>query len=405
MIKNYTIVFCLAILSLKTFAATLPGGTYKVGKKSGDNFSNLDSAINAANKGITGTVIFLLTDTGYSITSSLIIRPSSGTSAVKTLTIKPDIGVTARISGSVNTAIFKINTSYVTIDGNNLNLGKNLTINNTYAGVNNVSVVIWFADSSTTYGSTNNTIQNCILYGSSNSTTFACVFSGGSTISAFSGATSDNSNNIIQNNIISKAENGIYILGASATLLESGLKILNNILGSSVIGDGFIGSGTTVKYQTNATIRGNDIQNLVYSGNYTLTDGENKPINVGLYLYNSTNSYIDSNKIHNLNFSGLAMRLCYGLSLENFAFNTSDHVSNNYVYNNMIYDCRSAGFTSGGWLFSGINENGGYRDQFYFNTVYLSGDFSSYKSSVAAFSNGNSGNITASPALVVKNNF
>src|SRR4051794_9514176 len=73
----------------------------------------------------------------------------------------------------------------------------------------------------------------------------------------------------------------------------------------------------------------------------------------------------------------------------------------------MIYDGRFSGTTAfSNWAYSGINENGGYNDQFYFNSVLLNGNFSTGATATnyAAFSNGNGANSMASPVLKVKNN-
>lgn len=438
MIKNYIIFICLSILSFQTIGQ-ISTGTYNVGV--GKAYSTLTQAIAYVNGGISGgPVTLLLTDGTYpSETFPLVIKTSAGTSASNTLTIKPSSGVSSTITGSSSAAIFKINgAGYVTLSGDNGSQGKNLTIINTSTSNSSVvwlassstngatdntitncvitntststssSSVVWLASSSTN-GAMNNVIKNCVITGNSSTTTFADIFSGGSTVGIGSNATAANSNNTFQNNTISKGQNGIYIIGMSTSALDQNLKILNNTLGSSTGGDGFVLSGITAKYQTNATISNNDIQNLIYNGTsiVSLVDGASNKINVGLYLFNSTNSTIVSNKIHNINISssGTTLKRCYGISLESPAFNTSSSTANNIVYNNMICEARlSGGTVSSTWAYSGINENGGYNDQFYFNSVRLNGSFATSTSSYAAFSNGNGANITASPLITVKDN-
>ncbi len=396
MIKNYALVCCLLIVSLSSFATAIPGGSYNVG--SGQYYTTLSAAVSDINtNGISGAVKLILTDASYSISSSLVIQASAGTTSSYTLTIQPNLNTAVTISGSA-TAIFELNgVSYVTING--LNGTSSLTLQNTSTSTS--SSVIWLASSTT--GAKYNTIRNCTLKGNASTTTFAGIFCGGSTIGQNSYATASNDHNTYDNNVISKAQNGIYQLGQTSTV-EPGTAITNNIFGSTTSGDGFSLSGVTIKYQSYSTISNNDIQNLIYSGSSTLTDGASVKINVGLYLFNCKNATVSANKIHNINFSGSTVRRCYGLSLESPSYNTSTSTANNVVYNNMIYNCNYSGTpASSSWELSGINENGGYGDQFYFNSVRLSGTYST-GTNYAAFSNGNGANTTASPVITLNNN-
>ena len=69
----------------------------------------------------------------------------------------------------------------------------------------------------------------------------------------------------------------------------------------------------------------------------------------------------------------------------------------------MVYNLNSTA-TSGLWNTSGINNNGGFGDQYYFNTVYLTGQLNAGTAGSAAFSNGNGVSAAASPNLDVRNN-
>jgi hypothetical protein len=104
-----------------------------------------------------------------------------------TITIKPDTGVTAAITGSSASALIVLNgADFVTIDGSNAGTSsRDLTITNTNSGT--ASAVVWMQTAAGEDGATNNTIKNVNLVGNSNTTTLFGVGSGNSTISLSSG--------------------------------------------------------------------------------------------------------------------------------------------------------------------------------------------------------------------------
>ena len=113
---------------------TFPGGTYTVGATG--NYTTLTAAMaDLTGKLITGPITYAL-QADYSSaaeTFPIVVPANGGSSATNTITIKPDTGVTATISGSSASSIIKLNgADYVTIDGSADGSGsRDLTIQNT----------------------------------------------------------------------------------------------------------------------------------------------------------------------------------------------------------------------------------------------------------------------------------
>ncbi|MER3499796.1 MAG: hypothetical protein C4308_14840, partial [Chitinophagaceae bacterium] len=370
-------------------------GTYTVG--SGGNYGTLTNAVAAYNAAcLTGPVVFSLIDANYNVgeTFPIVINSNSYASITNTLTIKPASGVTATITGSVpSDALIKLNgADYVTIDGsNNGTTSRNLTISNTTTGTS--TAVIWVSSASASDGATNNTIKNTIISGNSATTTGYGIISGGASIP--SSALTANSNNVIQNNRISKVQFGINWAGTSTSVLDAGTQIISNVLGSSTPGDGFGILGIQTQFQDGIIIRGNEIQNIVVASgdqNYS-----------GISLIDTRNASVENNKIHGMSYTGATTGKLFGI-LTISSFNTAGSPSNNLFANNVVYDMTSTSI-SGFWSLSGIDDDGGYGDKFYFNTVYLAGSLSgSSLAPAACFANGNT--FFGSPAtnIDVRNN-
>jgi hypothetical protein len=373
-------------------------GTYAVGASQTENgsaFTKLTTAIADLNsRGVSGSVTFALQSDYSSATETfpLTINAITGASGTNTITIKPAATVTATISGSSSSSIFKLNgADYVTIDGsNNGSTSKNLTISNSNTGTS--SAVIWIASATASDGATNNTIKNCIITGNASTTTLMSIFQGGtSSIATTTVALIANSNNTYQNNTISKSQYGIFAIGVSTASLGTGLTITGNNLGSSTVGDGFNLTGIDVRYQNAASINNNDIQNISSTGSI-----------IGLRILDCTNSLIFNNKIHKFNYTGASTIKVNGVRIGTATFTTVGSPSNNQFYNNQIYDLTSNG-TSGTWNLTGVLANGGYGDKYYFNSIHLSGQLANSSSGLAAaFANGD-GNSTDGTTASVTN--
>ncbi len=389
-----------------SFTITGLAGTYNIP----GNYATLSAAVSAYNGScIAGPIVFQLA-AGYSSggeTFPITINSNIYQSATNTLTIKPASSVTATISGSSATSIFKLNgADYVTIDGSNSGgTSKDLTITNTNTGTS--SAVVWVASASASDGATKNTIKNTIISGNSSTTTLMGVFSGGtSTIGISGNALTQNSNDTFQNNQISKAQYGIFLLGTATSTLDASNSINSNALGTAVSGDGFSISGIVVQNQSGVSISQNSIQNLKNTGGTFLRDlaGVSDVIS-GIYLRNCKTASVSKNKVFNINISATGLQRLLCISAESPAFNTSGNQSANVFSNNMIYDCRGSGSGVAIWGVSGINCNGGYGDKFYFNSIYLSGSLvASSGAPSAIFSNGNGSTSVTTSKITLKNN-
>ncbi|MGI4870372.1 MAG: hypothetical protein ACRYFX_04235, partial [Janthinobacterium lividum] len=384
-------------------------GIYYVGSSTSPNaartFTTLTSAIGAYNGStLGGAVTFALLDASYSTaeTFPLTLNANSDASAVNTLTIKPNTGVTATISGSVATgAVLKLNgADYIIIDGSNAGTAtRDLTITNTSAtGTGNT--VLWIAAATATDGATNNTVRNTNLTGNSN-TGFPqfTVFVGGGGAGVTAPTTSTpaaNSNNTISNNAITKGFYGMFVYGVSATVLDQNNTVSGNQFGSGT-GNGFGVEGIRAVFQQGLTIQANEIQNVVNAVAAS---------HFGLNLGTLKGSTITRNSIHDVQSnSATSGYVGYGISLASTAFNASTNASANTISNNIIYSI-SAPLASTGSNPNvlGIANNGGYGDRIVFNTILLNAPQTAGVGYSAAISNGDSQFTTASSALDVRNN-
>jgi len=299
-----------------------------------------------------------------------------------TVTIKPS-GAARTVSGSASAALIKLNgADNVVFDGSTSGgTDRSLTIANTNTGIS--SAVIWIASASATDGATNNTVKNTIVTGNATTTTLIGIFSGGTTtISATSttgNALTANSNNTIQNNQISKSQYGIVSRGTSTTTLDLNLQIIGNAVGVAGAGSGFNTRGIYLVNQDTATVRGNEIQNA--SNSTTATDM------AGIYQTDVKNNIISENKIHSLSYTGTSTGKLYGIHSSSPAFDESAAASKNTFVNNAVYNLTSTA-TSTSWNVSGIVNFAGYGDQYYFNSVSLTGQMSAGTGGSAAFSVG-----------------
>ena len=236
-------------------------GIYYVGTGTSPNpartFPTLTAAINTYNLfNLGGAVTFTLLDATYSASETfpLIIGNNADASAVNTLTIKPNTGVSSAISGSNATAILALNgADYVTIDGSNGGTisatdprpSRNLTITNT--NTSTASFVVLGTVPSTTDNATNNVVKNLNAVGSG-----AAATQVGIAFLSATGGTAGNNNNVIQNNTVQAAQYGIYSYGVSATVKNTGTVITQNDLNATGTG-GTAGSGANQHYSPTAT--------------------------------------------------------------------------------------------------------------------------------------------------------
>ncbi len=386
-------------------------GTYLVGV--GQDFATLTAAAAAANAaGVSGAVEFMLTDATYpSETFPITFNAFAGASSTNTLWIHPKGGVTSTISGSSATSILKFNgADWITLDGsNNGTTSRDLTIANTNTAT--TSAVIWLSSPTASDGATHNTLKNLIVTGNTSTTTLMGVYSGGSSISTtapargstplteaqqhalnaqgagdggpgVTAALTANSDNSYVNNKISKATYGLFLLGTSSSVLDTGTLVSGNAFGSSTSGDGFFSAALWAQYQQGAVITGNDFQNVTQTGTASADF-------YGVEIKDCKGLSFTSNALHGMSYAGTSSGKLFVLNQQGSAFNTSGSPSANLYANNTIYGLSSTS-TSGFWALSAINTEGGYGDRYYDNSVSLTGTLSGGASAfVAAFSHGN----------------
>jgi len=89
-----------------------------------------------------------------------------------------------------------------------------------------------------------------------------------------------------------------------------------------------------------------------------------------------------------MNYSGGSTTKTYGITTSTSTFTTVGNASANTYVNNFVYDLVTNG-TSSIWNLTGINNNGGFGDKYYFNSVNLTGSVAAGTGPSAAFANGN----------------
>ena len=398
-------------------------GTFNVGV--GQTYTSLTAAINDFNnKVMTCAVTFLLTDATYpSETYPIVINANGGSSAVNTLTIKPNTGVSPVITGSVSAGpLIKNLNSYTTIDGSNTVGGttRNLTISNT-----SVTTPQVFVEGST--GTTpllNCTLKNTIFINGVN-TSSAVIISDGAT----PGSAGYFNNFTFQNNSIQLAYIALYVVANPASGNGTGTLITGNDLSTTgansvrLCGIYVQGvDGATVSNNTigninntadaanitgiwfatatiNSTISGNTLNTItgsvgaprgiaVSSGltNSNVTITGNSVTNIttayssapyGIYVFSTTTGVtVSKNKVGtmlNSNTGGYGCRGIYVL--------TSLAASNININNNVVYDLKTTGDASLTYYLIGIGAEGTTGGvTIYHNSVYLSGTYAGYTS-------------------------
>ncbi|MFN7327330.1 MAG: beta strand repeat-containing protein, partial [Chitinophagales bacterium] len=344
-------------------------GTYTVG--AGGNYSTIASAIAAYNLGcINGPVTFSLTDATYTETLPLVINGIPTSNSTNTLTIKPATGVNAVISGSSTTSIFTLNgADWVTIDGSNgagtnsvcpaSKASRNLSIINTSTAASTTGL---FVSSSAINPATNLTIKNCTIQsGVSTTATTYGIAAGGATI----GSTGFDIDNLtIENNSVSKAYNGISVLGTNNLPNNNdNLAIRLNDIGSSTVSDYITNKGIDLSYSAGAQITANTIFNIT-----TTTTATNSVIGIDLGA-GMSNSVISKNTLDNILQPNPG-----GWTATGIVITSTTAVDNILLSNNIINNVRNTNWSTTSTINPfGIRLNGGTNTKIYNNTVVFDG--------------------------------
>ena len=232
-------------------------GTKTVGA-SGADYVNLTSAIDdLKGHSLTCPVTFLL-NSDYSPAAEtwpVVIQVIPGSSTTNTITIKPNTGITATISGSMASGpLIKILNSNTIIDGSNTAGGttRDLTITNTSATTPNVVL----AGSTGTTPITNITIKNTVLINGAN--TANAVALGSSTTIGAAGYFNDIT---FQNNSVQKALIGIFCSAVDVTGNGTDLLISGNDMNTAGA-NSIRAEGVYVKGVQDVIISNNNIGNI-----------------------------------------------------------------------------------------------------------------------------------------------
>ncbi|MEI6061269.1 MAG: right-handed parallel beta-helix repeat-containing protein, partial [Bacteroidota bacterium] len=266
-------------------------------------------------KELCGPFTLQLLDAAYpSETFPLSINFNSGSSAVNKVTIKPASGVTTSISGASATgAIFKIQNSNTLIDGSNSGgTSRDLTITNTSA--TSPSVVVLYSTGTTPISGV--TVKNTIMINGVNTSTALMVSDVAGTSGYFNNIT-------IQNNSVQKAYNGIFCLATTAAGNGNGLLITGNDLNTSGA-NALLGNGIYVQGADGVTVSNNNIGNTTQSA-YTFSP-------TGIWFSTDTkNATISGNTITNMAYTGTSAYSARGIVISNTVLNSNISITNNTV--------------------------------------------------------------------------
>ncbi len=339
----------------------VPGicGTYNVGV--GQTFTSITAAVAALNVDyMTCPVTLVLTDAAYgaSETFPIVLGNVAGSSATNTITIKPATGVTPVISGSSASGIFVLfGTQYLTINGSNsggtdksLTFQQTNTVSGTYCfGIFNNGLV----------GASNCTIKNCNFMASTQvtNTTYAFIFNG---------AGGGYNNDVVQNNQIYSAYEGMQLAGISGNVAEN-CQVIGNTIGSTVDATALDKYGILMAYADNCLVSGNEIMGGP-SGNTNYSQ-------VGLYMSTgTTNAKIRANKIHDWFY----VTLTGGWGNWGIYY-VSDASTVNEISNNVIYNIKADSYTTGVSTDNlyGVYIGSGGNIKFYHNSINMQGSFTS----------------------------
>lgn len=316
-------------------------------------FATLTEAItNLNNRGVSGNVRFLLTDTLYNEVSTMTINIISNdtTTSSRTLTIKPDIGVNnVKISTTSNNPVFIVYESYITFDGSNLIGGSTRDMLITNAGNSTSSGSIFVSNGS------NVTIKNLICSTKSSSTSYNIVF--------------DNSlSGLVENCELKRATLGIQVQSNCSNFLAK-----NNDIGSSFTADKIQNLGIGIVSTTNFTIEGNRIIGLERPYSVTTgTFGSVAGILVGNQFggVNPSDGIIINNIIRDIKHTGIDeyAYAALGIRLSGAGLNSNITISNNFI-SDILGEGDAGVFYNPHGIF--IEQGGGYK--IYFNSVNLFG--------------------------------
>ncbi|MDI9337023.1 MAG: gliding motility-associated C-terminal domain-containing protein [Alphaproteobacteria bacterium] len=371
---------------------------------SGANYTSINAALVALRTTTITQPHQILLQKNYNYkqeTIPLIITNQPGASAINTITIKPDSGVVTSIKGAVDGgAVIKFNgCKYFILDGSNKVNGttRDLTVVDTSQNVidihdvpsYNSNAVIWVSTPSPFSPTSNITIKNCNVEGYRNGSVLTIVtgilisgpnfFTNTNDTSESNKYGTINNISIINNQISNIRFCGIGALGLGLIKhLDSGLIIDRNIVGSATVpmsGPRFIGIAV-LRYK-NITMSNNEIVGM----NHPSTEEETHLNFVdentyGICNINNLNATVFNNMIHGLS-TDINNSQLFGVynSSNDYLTRAGNKSTNHRFYNNTIYDFAFTENSNSVPFVTAFYHEGGWRDKYNFNSVYLSGIF------------------------------
>jgi len=248
-------------------------------------YTTVKAAFDAINAGTHQGVINITITANTSETATAALSRSTGTSNFTSVSLKPAANVSATITGAATGPVFRILGSNVTLDGsNNGTDSRNLTIINANAAG---AQVIAMGSSDVANPLTNVTIKNTTVVNGIKTAGYGIIVS-----NAAGAATAGYFKNInIENNLIQRSFNGIYLLAVSAVGNGSGSVITKNDLSTSGDNSNRL-LGVYLGGTDGVTVSNNKI------GNFETTVNESKR---GMWLaVNTMNTTVTDNVVDNI---------------------------------------------------------------------------------------------------------
>ena len=277
--KKFLLYFALIFLPILTYAQQKPiaaplSGIYIIGTGQLAPFNTLTSAVAEISAvGIAGPVTFLLDNNSYNAASGEVfpikINNFQGSSAINTLTIKPNVGKTVTITSqginnyTANVAALQLDgADNIIIDGSNVANGtsRNLTIESSEARPFVSRTVIWL------FSKSGNSVDNIrisntkirMLTRNGSYALMSGILSAGATVDLTSTSGAINKKLVITNNEFINLRSGITIRGASNALKSQDLAISLNTFGTEITGQR-IASPIEISFAANFSVTDNII--------------------------------------------------------------------------------------------------------------------------------------------------
>ncbi len=305
------------------------------------SYLTLNAAFNAINLGThQGAIVCTVVASTTEPATPSPLLASGGTSSYTSVLVNCTGNVTVNSAATPTASrgiIELVGADNVTIDGDDPGTGgtRNLTFQ-VATTTNSGTQCIRLASNSATGadGANNNTVRNCNLIGGRNSasstTTSWGILMSNSTAST--GGAYSSLNTVIDNNEITRCYTGIGAIGVSATYLNTGTIIRNNIIGSATSANNIGSRGININYSSstagsgsaliqNNDIRGGDYSTTGYSA--TVAGIETGTVNAGLT--------IERNNIHDVYQQNSGGYHALGIYITGAASMTGLTIRNNFI--------------------------------------------------------------------------